>query len=759
MPFALDSNPSNIELSDAINYLLANFGANLSADPDTGLITGPTGQTIAYLYKYLSVKYADSFDGALNFSNSPTNRLYYGVRNSNDSTESTNPADYIWLRVAGGFSTTKFLFYKVSGGRQIEFFVGTTAPGYAWQQDSGAAIDLDAISVVITATPTIYQWTATSTPPARPTTATTYTWATGTYTAPAGWSIDVPSNTTPGAYLWEIAITIVQTGGIDTATLDWTNPAYAIRAVGYNGANGAAGANGNSALTAYRAQDQSLAPPGFTTPTSGPNAPAGWSLGTPSVSVGQVLWYLQGEYNSSSTVTINGVAPNTTRWTGPIAASVFQDIRSDNWNGSNPPTFGNPATWGTAGYYIERSTGTAILNNLGARGTLQSGSSPAISGSTMTGAGAVINSNGTFAVGDSSNNITYNGFTINLNGTFVSAGNLKEGTNTTQSGNTFGFGNGTSVFGIATAGFFKSSNSGTAGLAGIATQSVGIAGNTSSTISYGALFSNTYGYDSISATYVVTGLSAAGPNFGLFTQRRSSQSGSASEGAPGPNTAAYSYLAYLSGTDHYGGRLFTTNTSGVDVRGIIAGGPTYGLTVVGGTSPFTGCHDGLMLKGTTVVPGDIIVDTGVVVATSGVTDTITEVTTSTSANQKGAIGVFAAVSTQTPYILQIPVIVPVWQHDEWVDTVEYELNPIYQPIVDTHDYIAINSVGEGQINVCAENGNFQIGDLIVCSSTPGKGMKQGDDIVRSTTVAKIRENVAFTSSTEVRLVSCIYMCG
>ena len=197
MPFALDSNPSNIELSDAINYLLANFGANLSADPDTGLITGPTGQTIAYLYKYLSVKYADSFDGASNFSNSPTNRLYYGVRNSNDSTESTNPADYIWLRVAGGFSTTKFLFYKVSGGRQIEFFVGTTAPAYAWQQDSGTAIDLDAISVVITATPTIYQWTATSTPPARPSTATTYDWLTGTYTAPAGWSIDVPSTPPP----------------------------------------------------------------------------------------------------------------------------------------------------------------------------------------------------------------------------------------------------------------------------------------------------------------------------------------------------------------------------------------------------------------------------------------------------------------------------------------------------------------------------------------------------------------------------------
>lgn len=285
MPFALDSNPSNIELSDAINYLLGNFGANLSADPNTGLITGPTGQTIAYLYKYLSIKYADSADGSLNFSNSPTNRLYYGARNNNSSVESTNPADYIWLQVAGGFSTTKFLFYRVSGGRQIEFFVGTTAPGYGWEQDDGTAIDLDAISITITATPTIYLWTGSSTPPARPSTSTTYTWLTGTYTAPAGWSIDVPSNTTPGDYLWEIAITIVQTGGINTATLDWPNAIYPIRAVGYNGEDGAPGATGNSALTAYIAQDQALAAPTFTTPTSGPNAPAGWSLGTDRKSV------------------------------------------------------------------------------------------------------------------------------------------------------------------------------------------------------------------------------------------------------------------------------------------------------------------------------------------------------------------------------------------------------------------------------------------------------------------------------------------
>jgi hypothetical protein len=424
MPFLLDGTPTESEISEAVNYLLANFDSSVSSDAVTGQITGPTGEVLGYLYKYMAVKYADSFDGSVNFSDSPTNRLYYGLRNNNDPVESTNPVDYIWSQVTGGFGTTKFLFYKVNGGRQIDFFVGTTSPGYAWLQAPSTSIDLDSISVVITATVAIYKWTATSTPPARPATSTTYTWATGAYTAPAGWDIEAPSNTTPGSFLWEIAITLVQTGGLDTSTLDWPNAIYAIRAVSYNGENGATGATGNSALTAYRVQDQASATPTFTTPTSGPNAPTGWTLGTPSVAVGQVLWYIQGEYNSSTTITINGVAPNTTRWTGPIAASVFQDIRSDNWNGSNPPSFSNPATWGTAGYYIARADGTAILNNLGARGTLQSGSSPAISGTTMTGSGGIINSNGTFALGNPTTNISFNGTQMTLNGSVVNTNNV-----------------------------------------------------------------------------------------------------------------------------------------------------------------------------------------------------------------------------------------------------------------------------------------------------------------------------------------------
>jgi len=373
MPFALDSNPSQSEISEAINYLLANFGSNLVADPNNGIIAGPSGVLIAYLYQYLAVKYADSFDGSVNFSNSPTNREYYGLRNTNSSVESTDYADYIWYKATGGFGTTKFLWYQTSGGRQINFYVGTTAPDATYVQDAGVSIDLDIVTTTTaynTAAPTIYQWTSSSTPPARPTTTSTYTWSTGAYTAPSGWSTTQPVNTTAGSYLWAITIPLVVTSATVTSTLDWTNTSYAIYVAGSNGAAGTTGANGLAALTAYLAQNQASAAPSTPSNTTGPTAPSGWSLTAPSVTVGDVLWYSFGQYNSSSG-TISGIPAGQTQWGTPTAASVFQDIRSDNWNGSNPPVAGNPATHGTAGYYIQRSTGDMFLNSVYGRGVAQ----------------------------------------------------------------------------------------------------------------------------------------------------------------------------------------------------------------------------------------------------------------------------------------------------------------------------------------------------------------------------------------------------
>lgn len=386
MLFALNNDPSQSEISEAINYLLANFGPNLSADPNNGQISGPSGVVIAYLYQYIAVKYADSFDGTLNFSNSPTGRTYYGLRNTNSSVESTNPADYIWFLAAGGFGSTKFLFYQTNGGRQINFFVGTTAPNSTYLQETGSSIDLDVVTTTTaynTAAPSIYYWTPNSTPPARPSTTSTYTWATGAYTAPAGWATTPPTNTTAGSYLWAITIPLVVNANTVTSTLDWTNVAYPIYAFSSNGATGATGGNGISALTAYRAQSQTSAPPATPSNTTGPTAPAGWSLIAPAVAVGQVLWYSFGKYNSSA-ATLDGVPAGQTEWGTPTAASIFQDIRSDNWNGSTPPTYGTPASYGTVGYYISQSTGNCYFNNGIFRGDI-TGASGTFTGTVQSG--------------------------------------------------------------------------------------------------------------------------------------------------------------------------------------------------------------------------------------------------------------------------------------------------------------------------------------------------------------------------------------
>lgn len=419
MPFALDQLPDMSEVSDAVNYLLANFGANMAADPVSGQVTGPTGTIIAYLYKYLSVKYADSSDGAVNFSNTPTNRLYYGLRNSNDSTESTNPADYIWYKVSGGFGTTKFFFYQTTGGRQIGIVIDTTNPTANYLQDTGTAIDLDLLTAGRgrqIAYPTIYQWTATITPPTRPTTTTTFTWATATYGAPAGWSVTPPSDTTPGHYLWAITVPLSANSNDLTSVCNWTNTSYAIYNFAYNGANGAngaGGANGLNFINAYLVQSQSLSAPTFSATTSGATIPSGWTGTAPSVTVGQVLWYIQGQYNSSS-ITINGIAPNTTYWTGPIAASIFQDIRSDNWNGSNPPTASSVATWGTTGYYISRTDGNMYANGFYARGVMKINGSvydPSVGNTTALLVNSSLNSNiGLYAMASASSGIGIIGY-------------------------------------------------------------------------------------------------------------------------------------------------------------------------------------------------------------------------------------------------------------------------------------------------------------------------------------------------------------
>ena len=146
MAFFLDKNASREELTDAVNYLLANFTQAKIINPNSGEISAQTTGTSGYLYRYLSLKYADSWDGQVNFSNSPTNRLYYGIYNADAISEPTDYSKYLWIKVPGGLGTTKFVWYCVTGSRQIQILVDTSKPFANYVPDSGYAIDLDLLT-------------------------------------------------------------------------------------------------------------------------------------------------------------------------------------------------------------------------------------------------------------------------------------------------------------------------------------------------------------------------------------------------------------------------------------------------------------------------------------------------------------------------------------------------------------------------------------------------------------------------------------
>jgi hypothetical protein len=620
MPFALDSHPEISEISEALNYLLGNFGANLSADPNTGEIKGPTGEVIAYLYKYLAVKYADSADGVLNFSDSPTNREYYGLRNNNDAAESSNPADYIWKRVAGGFGLTKLLWYQTTGGRQTQFAVAETAPDVGWLSDTGTSIDLDIItsgtvpaivesfaayftpivlqvprsgdpltpsftgispqmyatdkgaviafsdaqtdtnvgfvnntwrignssttgngdisytnitigdptdagdfaqwpnptamsnspafigvpvryknslgdvsqagvatlqllfadpgaqgiqganididgytsftqnaggaftpsnatlsallqnvisptyswaisgatptsattsSVVVTPTssstgvtvtltvagsnlpsplsktvnlpivydgatgeagangvmsafPSIFIWTGSAVPPTRPATTSTYTWGTGAYTAPTGWSTEAPSNTTAGNYLWSITIPLNTVATTTTSTLNWTSTSFPIRSVAYNGANGITGLNGNRTAVLDMYRWSAIAPIEFpsgvstyTWSTQGFTAPAtpnGWSLTPPAPVSGQTLYVVRQPYaDSLSTLTssVEWSASDASAYSVSTSGTRTAFLELYQWSASAPTAFPSGTstyTWATGSFTLPATT-------------------------------------------------------------------------------------------------------------------------------------------------------------------------------------------------------------------------------------------------------------------------------------------------------------------------------------------------------------------------------------------------------------------
>ena len=74
--------------------------------------------------------------------------------------------------------------------------------------------------------------------------------------------------------------------------------------------------------------------------------------------------------------------------------------------------------------------------------------------------------------------------------------------------------------------------------------------------------------------------------------------------------------------------------------------------------------------------------------------------------------------------------------------------------LDLHD---VGCVGDGEILVCIEGGDLEIGDYICSSNTPGHGMKQDDDLLHNYTVAKSLENVNWSElGVTQKLVKCSF---
>jgi hypothetical protein len=205
----------------------------------------------------------------------------------------------------------------------------------------------------------------------------------------------------------------------------------------------------------------------------------------------------------------------------------------------------------------------------------------------------------------------------------------------------------------------------------------------------------------------------------------------------GSSGGGYFYSEYSAG-------VVGSSTNGT---GSIGYGSTYDFYAMGpgaNYGPFTGSHDGLTSLTEEFSGGDIVADISIHTHFN-VSNTIAIVSKSTSPVQKNIIGVYI-------------------KHRELISA-----NLITSPaalvgqdlelISQSYKLAIFNGVGEGQVNVCGENGNLEAGDLIVSSSIAGKGMKQSDNIVRSHTVAKCRENVTFSSPSEIKMVACIYLCG
>jgi hypothetical protein len=649
---------------------------------------------------------------------SPTETYYfsYVVGNENaTSTKSPISASFTWTPVAGTGPT------------------GATGPT-GEPGDSGDSVDI------------IFKRSATQPTTPSPSVGTPATWYSDVNSVPAGsdpiWS-SVGTNTGIGTnYVWQTPLLIE----------------------GQDGSNGLSVAE---LLIYIRATSAPATPTGgsynFTTQTL--TAPASWSsaipAGTNPVYTSRAVASVQGTTGTDSTLTwsspVLSIQNGTDGATGPTGPSgVVGDTgprTAQIYYYYNTPQASAPTAPTTAQVAYNFSTSTPTITTAGWSSTFNPSAVGTTTASNKYWAVRVIFQENTFGgtytetissvftwqnmdglvtftnlsagLGPLGTNTTYiDGGTITTD--TLNVNKIKNNTSGTFNSNvTFGLGTGTAVGGYLAGGAFISTSLTYYGL--LATNTVGGdafgAGTTSTTADNSAIVGVGYG------------------NSTFTTFRSLGAMGSGTEG----------------GSFQHGGTNSLTVSTAADIRlARYTGGVAYAYYIISGAAfPFTAGHDGLqLLTQTEPDVGDIMVDVQLIAA-DDINNTITQMSVSASANQVGAIGVY--VGNSGPDF--VPAALGEYTANAQGVQTNFVLKPEFANIYETYRPIAVNAIGEGKINVCNQGGDIAIGDLLVCSDVPGKGMKQADDVFHSYTVAKARENVIFAGPSDIRQIACIYMGG
>ena len=394
---------SNVVLPSATYYFAYTASNEKTSTPlspiSTGFTWAPTGMSGASGYSGASGSsgYSGS-SGASGSSGVSANKYATAYLYQWSTTTPSNPSGsstYTWATGAsssytggGGWSTTVPTNSGISGLQlwvasiQVTDISTATSTSVSWASGFSTYVagqNGTAVNGVQMAKATVYQWAATI-----PTISgtSTYTWSNNTISSPpSGWFTSISDSPSVGYTLFAASVSLTDSVTATTTTINWSSAS--IVPFGYVGSTGAV------ARTAYTKTTLSaLNTTPFTITTSGVTSfpsNGSWGTGTvwgdtvPTLSSGESLWQSDGVYNSNSGNTIWGVPYLSALKVGNLAA-------------------------------LSTNTG-----NLTVTGKFQSNTA-AVSGSTLTGSGAVIYSSGVFGIGSSSNNIVYDGSNLNING-------------------------------------------------------------------------------------------------------------------------------------------------------------------------------------------------------------------------------------------------------------------------------------------------------------------------------------------------------